>query len=70
MQFQDPFGLFSFFALFFFAGIVHIIGMILAIVDLLRREDADVLGNSQLIWVVLVLFLPFAWVAYFFLGRR
>lgn len=69
-----PDGAFGFFApIFFFAvvfSIVQLIGLILAIVDLLKREDHQVVGNSRVIWVLIVIFIPLAWIAYFVAGRR
>ena len=49
---------------------MQLIGLILAIVDLLGREDHRVVGNSRVIWVIIVIFIPLAWIAYFVAGRR
>jgi hypothetical protein len=47
---------------FFFAalglGLLQFLGMVVALVDILRREDPDVVGDSRVIGV------------YFLLGRR
>lgn len=59
---------FFFIALLF--SVVQFAGLILAIIDLLRREDPDVVGNSRVIWVLIVLFIPLAWIVYFVAGRR
>jgi hypothetical protein len=65
---------FSFFLPFFLLAVVfsllQFVGMIFAIIDLLRREDHQVMGNSRVIWVLIVLFIPLAWIAYFVAGRR
>lgn len=59
---------------FFFAAVglslLQLIGLGLALVDILRREDPDVVGDSRVIWVIIVIFIPFAWLAYFLVGRR
>jgi hypothetical protein len=51
-------------------GLLQFLGMVVALVDILRREDPDVVGDSRVIWVIIVILIPFAWVAYFLLGRR
>ena len=65
---------FSLFAPFFFLAVVfsvvQFVGLILALIDILRREDPDVVGNSRVIWVIIVIFIPLAWIVYFFAGRR
>jgi hypothetical protein len=58
------------FVAFFVLAMAQFVGFILALVDLLRREDADVVGNSRVLWALIVLFIPFGWVAYFVAGRR
>jgi hypothetical protein len=59
---------------FFFAAVglslLQFLGMVVALVDILRREDPDVVGDSRVIWVIIVILIPFAWVAYFLFGRR
>jgi hypothetical protein len=65
---------FPFFYLFFFVAailaIVHFVGQLLALLDILRREDAQLLGDSRLLWVLIVIFVPFGWLFYFIVGRR
>jgi hypothetical protein len=65
---------FGFFLPFFLVAllfsVVQFVGLILALIDLLRREDPDVVGNSRVIWVLIVLFIPLAWIVYFVAGRR
>jgi hypothetical protein len=60
----------SLFSIFFIVAIAQFIGLILALVDLLRREDAGVVGNSRVLWALIILFIPLGWVAYFVVGRR
>jgi hypothetical protein len=59
---------------FFFVAVglsvLQLIGLVLALVDILRREDPDVVGDSRVIWVLIVILIPFAWLAYFLFGRR
>jgi cytochrome bd-type quinol oxidase subunit 1 len=64
----NVFAPFFFFALGF--GLIQLVGLIFALVDILRREDRDVVGDSRVIWVVIVVFIPLAWAAYFLVGRR
>lgn len=65
---------FGFFAPFFLFAVafslIQFVGLILALVDILRREDPDVVGGSRVIWVIIVIFVPLAWIAYFVAGRR
>ena len=58
------------FVLAFFFGILQFVGLVLALIDLLRREDHQVVGNSRVIWVLIILFVPLAWIVYFVAGRR
>lgn len=46
------------------------LGPLFRLVDLLRREDYEVVGNSRVLWALIVLFIPFAWIFHFALGRR
>jgi hypothetical protein len=58
------------FVAFLVLAIAQFVGFILALVDLVRREDPDVVGNSRVLRALIVLFIPFGWVAYFVAGRR
>jgi len=58
------------FLAFALLGVVHLIGQILAVVDIVRREDPQVVGDSRLLWVLIVIFVPFGWLVYFIIGRR
>jgi hypothetical protein len=65
------FGLFwTFFLFAAVLGIVHFVGQLLALLDILRREDPQLLGDSRLLWVLIVIFVPFGWLFYFIVGRR
>jgi hypothetical protein len=56
--------------LFLLVWIVGIVGLIAALVSLFRRSDEDVAGGSRVLWALVILFLPLAWVVYFLIGRR
>jgi hypothetical protein len=51
-------------------SIVHLAGQIWALIDLLRREDPQVVGNSRVLWALIVIFIPFGWLGYLVAGRR
>lgn len=56
--------------LFMAIGALLLIGPIAAIISVFGRTDAQVAGNSRVLWALVVLFIPFAWVVYFLMGRR
>jgi hypothetical protein len=58
------------FAGMFFLGIIHLVGQLVALIDILRREDPQLTGDSRLLWVLIVIFVPFGWLLYFVIGRR
>lgn len=59
-------------ALLIFAvvGGLLFVGPIAALVSIFQRSDAQVAGDSRVLWALVVLFVPFAWVVYFLAGRR
>ena len=62
-----------FFGFFFFVlalSILHLAGQIWALVDLLKREDPQVVGDSRVLWALIVILIPFGWLAYLVAGRR
>jgi Phospholipase_D-nuclease N-terminal len=46
------------------------IGPIAALISIFQRTDSQVAGDSRVLWALVVLFIPFAWVIYFLMGRR
>ena len=46
------------------------LGPIAALVSIFQRTDSHVAGDSRVLWALVVLFIPFAWVVYFLIGRR
>ena len=61
---------FGFFFVVMLLSIAHLIGQIWAIIDLLKREDPQVAGNSRVVWALVIIFLPFGWLVYLAAGRR
>ena len=61
---------FGFFFIVLALSIAHLVGQIWALVDLLGRQDAQVVGDSRVLWALIVIFIPFAWLAYLIAGRR
>lgn len=43
---------------------------IAALISLFGRDDTEVAGGSRVLWALVILFIPFAWVVYFLIGRR
>ena len=58
------------FLIIFLVGALLFIGPIAALVSIFQRSDQQVAGNSRVLWALVILFLPFAWVVYFLAGRR
>jgi hypothetical protein len=56
----------------FFIVIIGLLflGPIAALVSIFQRTDSQVAGDSRVLWALVVLFIPFAWVVYFLIGRR
>jgi ABC-type amino acid transport system permease subunit len=54
---------------FLFAAF-QVVGVIAAFVSLFQRTDQQVVGDSRILWALVVLFIPLGFVAYFLLGRR
>ena len=48
----------------------HFVGLVAAMVSIFQRSDLQVVGDSRVLWALVVLFIPFAWAAYFLMGRR
>lgn len=46
------------------------IGGVLALISLFIRTDDQVVGDSRVLWALVVLLVPFAWLVYFVIGRR
>lgn len=61
---------FGFAFLAFVLSIVHLVGQIWALVDLLKRDDPHVVGDSRVLWALIVIFIPFGWLGYLVAGRR
>jgi hypothetical protein len=55
---------------FLLIGLLLLIGPIAALISLFRREDSQVAGNSRVLWALVILLIPFAWVVYFLIGRK
>jgi hypothetical protein len=47
-----------------------VLGPLAALVSLFRRTDGDVVGGSRVLWGLVILVIPFAWLVYFLVGRR
>lgn len=64
----------GFFASFFLIGLllsaIYFIGLIAALVSIFQRTDQQVVGDSRVLWALVVLFVPFGFIAYFIVGRR
>jgi hypothetical protein len=41
-----------------------------ALVSLFQRTDQQVVGDSRILWALVMLFIPFGFIAYFLVGRR
>lgn len=55
---------------FFILAALLFIGPIAALISIFQRTDSQVAGDSRVLWALVVLFIPFAWVVYFLMGRR
>lgn len=55
---------------FLLFGVLMVLGPLAALVSLFRRTDSEVAGGSRVLWGLVILVIPFAWVVYFLLGRR
>jgi hypothetical protein len=51
-------------------GAVMVLGPLLALVSLFNRTDGEVAGGSRVLWGLVILVIPFAWIVYFLFGRR
>lgn len=60
----------SFFLLALLVGALYFVGLIAALVSIFQRTDQQVVGDSRVLWALVVLFVPFGFVAYFLVGRR
>lgn len=61
--FGFPYHVFSMFVL----GVINFVGIIWAVVDCLSSEREDM---EKLIWILVIVFVPFGWLIYLFLGKR
>lgn len=66
--FGDMFG--SFFLIAILLSAVFFVGLIAALVSIFQRTDEQVVGDSRVLWALVVLFVPFGFLAYFLVGRR
>lgn len=60
----------SLFAFALLLSAVYFVGLIAALVSIFQRTDQQVVGDSRVLWGLVVLFVPFGFVAYFLVGRR
>jgi hypothetical protein len=51
-------------------GALMVLAPLAAIVSLFRRTDGEVAGGSRVLWALVILVIPFAWIVYFAFGRR
>ncbi|MGM9988377.1 MAG: PLDc N-terminal domain-containing protein [Bacillaceae bacterium] len=59
----------SFFPLLFV--FVPTILLIWALVDLIRRDEIEIAGGNKILWVIIIIFVPFfGSILYLLLGRR
>ncbi|MDQ3554794.1 MAG: PLDc N-terminal domain-containing protein [Chloroflexota bacterium] len=66
--FEAMFG--SFFLIAILLSAVFFVGLIAALVSIFQRTDEQVVGDSRVLWALVVLFVPFGFLAYFLVGRR
>ncbi len=60
----------SFFLIAILLSAVFFVGLIAALVSMFQRTDEQVVGDSRVLWALVVLFVPFGFLAYFLVGRR
>ncbi len=60
----------SFFLIAILLSAVFFVGLIAALVSIFQRTDEQVVGDSRVLWALVVLFVPFGFLAYFLVGRR
>ncbi|MBA2557822.1 MAG: PLDc N-terminal domain-containing protein [Chloroflexi bacterium] len=65
-----PFDMTGFLSVFLIFALLMLLGPIIALIDLFQRSDRDVAGDSRVLWAIVVLLVPFAWIVYFVVGRR
>lgn len=51
-------------------AIISFFGPIAVLISLFRRSDNEVAGGSRVLWAIVVIFIPFAWIVYFLVGRK
>jgi hypothetical protein len=51
-------------------GAIMVLAPLAAIVSLFTRTDEQVAGGSRVLWALVILVIPFAWLVYFLFGRR
>ena len=58
------------FAFWLLSSVAYFVGLVAALVSIFQRSDLQVVGDSRVLWALVVLFVPFGFVAYFLMGRR
>jgi len=58
------------FAFWLLLSVAYFVGLVAALVSIFQRSDLQVVGDSRVLWALVVLFIPFGFVAYFLMGRR
>lgn len=56
--------------LFVILALVQVAGWVYSLVDLFQRRDSDVAGDSRVLWAIVIVFVPLAWLVYLLAGRR
>lgn len=60
----------SLFLITILLSVLYFVGLIAALVSLFQRTDQQVVGDSRVLWALVVLLVPFGFIGYFLFGRR